>query len=96
MTPEQFRDKWRGSTRTERSAAQEHFLDLCELLEVKKPAEADPHGTEYTFEKSTLKLSGASGYADVWKKNCFAWEYKGPKKNLAGGGGRQVAGAARR
>jgi hypothetical protein len=52
------------------------------LLDVKKPAEVDPHGTEYTFEKSTLKLGGAGGYADVWKKGCFAWEYKGPKKNL--------------
>ena len=82
MTPEQFRDKWRNSTRTEKSAAQEHFLDLCELLDVKKPAEVDPHGTEYTFEKSTLKLGGATGFADVWKKGCFAWEYKGPKKNL--------------
>ncbi len=82
MTPEQFRDKWRNSTRTEKSAAHEHFLDLCELLDVKKPAETDPHGTEYTFEKSTLKLGGASGFADVWKKGCFAWEYKGPKKNL--------------
>jgi type II restriction/modification system DNA methylase subunit YeeA len=44
--------------------------------------ESDPHGTEYTFEKATLKFGGASGYADVWKKGCFAWEYKGPKKNL--------------
>ena len=22
------------------------------------------------------------GFADVWKKDCFAWEYKGKKKNL--------------
>jgi hypothetical protein len=22
------------------------------------------------------------GFADVWKKSCFAWEYKGKKKNL--------------
>jgi hypothetical protein len=68
MTPEQFVGKWRNSTRTEKSAAHAHFLDLCELLDVKKPAETDPHGTEYTFEKSTLKLGGASGYADVWRQ----------------------------
>jgi hypothetical protein len=43
MTPEQFVGKWRNSTRTEKSAAHEHFLDLCELLDVKKPAESDPH-----------------------------------------------------
>lgn len=57
MTPDQFIDKWRKSTRTEKSASQEHFLDLCELLEVLKPAEVDPHGTEYTFEK-LVKLAG--------------------------------------
>ena len=58
MTPEIFIAKWKGSTRTERSASQEHFLDLCELLEVKKPQDEDPHGTFYTFEKSVLKLDG--------------------------------------
>jgi hypothetical protein len=82
MTPEEFIARWRGATRTERSASQEHFLDLCAMLGVDSPAAVDPHGAEYTFEKSVLKLGGASGYADVWKKGCFAWEYKGPKKNL--------------
>jgi len=82
MTPEFFIAKWRGSTRTERSAAHEHFLDLCDLLGVPKPGDVDRHGTEYTFEKSVLKLGGTAGYADVWKNKCFAWEYKGPKKNL--------------
>ena len=27
-----FVDKWRKSRRSERSASQEHFLDLCEVL----------------------------------------------------------------
>ena len=26
--------------------------------------------------------AGERGFADVWKKGCFAWEYKGKKKNL--------------
>jgi hypothetical protein len=82
MTPEQFIEKWRNSTLTERSAAQSHFNDLCELLEVPKPADADRRGTKYTFEKSVLKLDGRPGRADVWKKDCFAWEYKGDKKSL--------------
>jgi MmeI, helicase spacer domain/MmeI, N-terminal domain/MmeI, DNA-methyltransferase domain len=82
MTPEQFIAKWRGATRTERSAAQEHFLDLCALLEVPKPADVDRHGTEYTFEKSTRKIGGTAGFADVWKRHCFAWEYKGKRSNL--------------
>src|SRR6266849_471958 len=82
MTPEYFIAKWRGSTRTERSAAQEHFLDLCELLDVPKPGDVDRHGTEYTFEKTTKKIGGKAGFADVWKKHCFAWEYKGKRRNL--------------
>jgi hypothetical protein len=41
MTPERFIDKWRGVTRSERSAAQEHFLDLCAMLDVPKPADVD-------------------------------------------------------
>ena len=82
MTPEAFIAKWRGITRTERSAAQEHFLDLCTLLGVPKPGDVDRHGTEYTFEKSTRKIGDRIGYADVWKRHCFAWEYKGNRRNL--------------
>jgi hypothetical protein len=82
MSPEEFIAKWRGTTRTERSAAQEHFLDLCALLGVPKPGDVDRHGTEYTFEKSTRKIGDTAGFADVWKRHCFAWEYKGTRSNL--------------
>jgi hypothetical protein len=82
MSPEEFIATWRGTTRTERSAAQEHFLGLCELLGVPKPAEVDRHGTDYTFEKSTRKIGDTAGFADVWKRHCFAWEYKGKRRNL--------------
>ena len=82
MSPDEFIARWRGVTRTERSAAQEHFLDLCALLGVPKPADVDRHGTEYTFEKSTRKIGGAAGFADVWKRHCFAWEYKRERRNL--------------
>ena len=51
MTPQQFIAKWQRATLSERSACQQHFLDLCELLGQPKPAEADPEGTWYTFEK---------------------------------------------
>jgi hypothetical protein len=71
-----------GTTRTERSAAQEHFLNLCALLGVDGPGDVDRHGTEYTFEKSTRKIGDTAGFADVWKRHCFAWEYKGDRKNL--------------
>ena len=34
----------------------------------------------YCFEKSLTKTGGKAGFADVWKKDCFAWEYKGKGK----------------
>jgi hypothetical protein len=47
VTPDQFINKWQGVTLKERSAAQEHFLDLCRLLDEPTPAESDPNGTYY-------------------------------------------------
>jgi hypothetical protein len=85
MTPRWFAAKWKGSTQTERAAAQEHFINICELLDVPTPNDADPTGEWYAFEKGAEKTGGdvdGSGFADVWKRKCFAWEYKGKKKNL--------------
>jgi hypothetical protein len=42
-----FIQKWTASTRTERAASQEHFIDLCRLLGEPTPNEADPHGEFY-------------------------------------------------
>ena len=42
MEPQRFIAKWTGATLKERSAAQEHFIDLCRLLGEPTPAEADP------------------------------------------------------
>ena len=82
MTPNEFIAKWHASELKERSAAQEHFIDLCRLLGEPTPAEADPKGDHYCFEKGALKDSGGGGWADVWKRHCFAWEYKGKHANL--------------
>ena len=75
MTPQEFIQKWRRSKLSERAAAQQHFLDLCDLLGQPKPAEADPDGTAYTFERGVTKTGGGDGWADVWKRNFFRWEY---------------------
>src|SRR5438045_829844 len=77
-----FIARWQASTRNERSAAQEHFLDLCEVLGQARPAEVDPGGEFYTSEKGAAKVGGGDGFADVWKRGYFAWEYKGKRKNL--------------
>ena len=38
----------------------------------------------FEFHESAAQAPKRSerGFADVWKKDCFAWEYKGKKKNL--------------
>ncbi len=82
MTPEEFIRKWQAVTLTERSAAQSHFIDLCRLLEVPAPTEADLHGEFYAFEKVTAKDGGGQGFADVWYQSHFAWEYKKKHANL--------------
>jgi len=98
MTWPEFKRKWSRYKGKESSAYQEHFNDLCRLLGQPTPAEADPTGSEsFCFQKRVVKdaellllkedaadygTEGDRGFADVWKKDCFAWEYKGKKKNL--------------
>ncbi|HJW71329.1 MAG TPA: DNA methyltransferase [Geothrix sp.] len=82
MTPESFVAKWSKSELKERSACQEHFLDLCHLVGHPTPAEADPTGESFCFERFAEKQGGTDGFADVWKKGFFAIEYKGKRKDL--------------
>lgn len=82
MTPQEFVRRWKTVELSERSAAQSHFIDLCRLMEHPTPAEEDPSGDHFTFEKGLTKTGGGDGFADVWKKGFFAWEYKKKGKNL--------------
>lgn len=78
----EFVTRWKASTLSERAAAQSHFIDLCDVLGQPHPAAADQTGDSFTFEKHVSKLKGGKGYADVWRRGCFAWEYKGKHKDL--------------
>ena len=82
MTPLEFISKWRDVELKERTASQSHFNDLCNLLDIDDPITADPKGKWFTFEKGASKTSGGEGWADVWRKDSFAWEYKGKRANL--------------
>jgi hypothetical protein len=97
MTFAEFKKKWSRYQGKETSAYQSHFDDLCRILGQPTPNEADPSGTDFfCFQKRVVKDAelfelhdspDASepeerGFADVWKKGCFGWEYKGKKKNL--------------
>ncbi len=67
---------------TERAGAQAHFIDLCRVLGVPEPDDAE----RYWFERGVTKTGSAAGrtdgFADVWLRGCFAWEYKAPGKSL--------------
>ena len=77
-----FAAKWRENERRERQGSQEHFGDLCRLLGVPTPNDP-PKNPEYTFEAGVERLStGRQGWADVWKRGYFGWEYKGDRADL--------------
>jgi type II restriction/modification system DNA methylase subunit YeeA len=78
----EFVERWKASTLSERAAAQTHFIDLCEVLGQPHPAAADQTGDTFTFEKHVSTLEDGKGFADVWKRGFFAWEYKGKHKSL--------------
>jgi len=97
MTAAEFKRKWSRYQGKETSAYQGHFDDLCRLLGQQTPAEADPSGSEFfCYQKRVVKDAELfeleakpdanepteRGFADVWMKGHFAWEYKGKKKNL--------------
>ena len=86
MQAQAFVRKWGpgGSAHAlnERAGAQTHFIDLCRVLGVPEPD--DPE--RYCFERGVTKTGSAAGrtdgFADVWMKGHFAWEYKAPGKSL--------------
>ena len=47
------------------------------------PAQADQTGDSFAFEKRVSTNDDGKGFADVWKRGCFGWEYKGKHRDLA-------------
>ena len=82
LSPQEFVAKWLKVAQKERSASQTHFNDLCGLVGHPTPLEDDPKGERFAFEVGASKTEGGEGWADVWKKGFFAWEYKGKHKDL--------------
>jgi len=82
MQPAEFKRKWSSALLTERASAQQHFLDLCSLVGMPPPAVYDPTGERFAFERAVSKAGGGKGFADVWFRDHFAMEYKGPGADL--------------
>ena len=66
----------------ETAASQSHFNDICRLIGHPTPVEYDPAGENFSFETQTVKPGGRKGFADVYFRDHFIWEYKGPHKDL--------------
>ena len=79
MTPQDFISKWGPGGPAfylnEEQGAQSHFIDLCDLLGVPEPGSEDG----YVFEKQTLVLGEARGYADVFKRGAFCVGEQSPR-----------------
>jgi hypothetical protein len=92
LQAQEFIRKWRAGSPAhelnERAGAQAHFIDLCRVLGVPEPG--DPQA--YCFERGVARTGGVTGlgrqrtdgFADVWMKGHFAWEYKAPGRSLEG------------
>lgn len=73
-----FQQKWIGASNLkEKTASQSHFNDLCDLLGVPKPLDADHTGEAYTFEKGAGIIGGAAG-------SRLACRYRGPWPAVSG------------
>ncbi|MBK8901688.1 MAG: class I SAM-dependent DNA methyltransferase [Anaerolineaceae bacterium] len=82
ISPKEFVAKWSQIQQKETAVSQSHFNDICRLVGHQTPLEFDPSGERFSFETQTAKPDGAKGFADVYFREKFIWEYKGPHKDL--------------
>ena len=76
MTPEHFIATWENTALNEEQGAQSWFNDLCELIGHEKPR-GERNGLVYAFEHRI-----ATGKADAFYENHFAWEFKAREGQL--------------
>ena len=78
MSAQEFIQNWRNTRFGESQGAQSFFDDICRLVGHPRPADSqDPEN--FTFEKAVL-----GGFADAYKAEHFAWEFKGTERQLSG------------
>lgn len=83
LTPQQFVAKWGQIQQKETAVSQSHLNDICALIGHQPPLEYDPSGKTFAFEAHTDKPGGQKGFADVYFRDHFIWEYKGPHADLS-------------
>ena len=63
VTPQLLVAKWKRADLGEQAACQEQFIALCRMLGHPRPAEADPTGESFTFERGVEKAEVATVWA---------------------------------
>ena len=59
------------------------FINTCTIRNFFKISKFHVHPKSKSQRKENVATAiGGLGYADVWKRGCFAWEYKGKGKDL--------------
>lgn len=85
---EQFIERWQGADGTERSNCQTFMIELCDLLELPKPAPGrkDSRENAYVFERH-VTLHNPDGstnnrFIDLYRRGSFVLEAKQTGKSL--------------
>ncbi len=72
MIPTAFVAKWQANTRNERAAAQEHFLDLCALLDEAQASGAIVSGDPHASLLVPILVENGSPYMRIAQADIFA------------------------
>ena len=74
----QFIERWTTSGGSERANFQPFLTELCSLLDLPQPDPATDHTAknDYVFERAVDFIEGATGFADLYKRDCFVMEAK--------------------
>ena len=82
MKPVEFVAKWSRIQQKETAVYVSHLEDICRLVGHATPLAHDPGGERFSFQTATTKADGQKGFADVYFRDHFIWEYKGPHADL--------------
>ena len=81
MSPDEFIQRWKASSGSERANFQQFAIELTQLLGVPapKPATADAQNDDYRFERPVTFIHTATqsrGYIDLYRRGAFVMEAK--------------------
>ena len=82
MNPAEFAAKWAGSTRDRACRLPGALHRPLPDARRPDPQRGRPDRRLVRLREGRGKPGGGDGFADVWKRGHFAWEYKGKRKDL--------------